>query len=625
MSRIATLGIVGSLDLSSARAEYERFRAEVAQNPIRIAADAAAGGRTFSGQAPPSGNGFSAPSVLTPGANGNGNLNFNPGIFATLSSTITSLNQTVAGLQSAVANLNNAQSGTAQPGLPAGPGGGTSRSGFDNSRFLGLRVGQLGRLATVGFALHEASVLANAYSQLGESYYEARSNPLSQVSAERQFQGAVGTTPIFGGLSLTLAQGLQRMIGGYSKGGLSGFWNATGQGAFEAESDAKQGLSQVTATSARLVLERQFADQGGRFLDEANALNNTDPFGRRIASIRGQRIEFESGLQTERFGREEAIKNEVDPSKKRQLTLDLESWEKSTGRLREQFNRLADAQEKNVRREEEVATLGISLSTTAAQYARAGFGGGAAIARARGGIAKYLPQFDAAGNITGFGNIDESQPEGKRLGDEVRRAYGEAVIEGRAGETRRAGDVQSAINVGRLTRTGRPLDAQIEEIKHEATNARRGVYGQGRLDEIFDLEKEQIADVKRRFSLEGREISTTQGAQTRALMSRLNRDPAEAGQAFLIGAAGLNEATDLANAQRPLAGQRAVNNTVLQLDLLKQTYFDNFRGVQVDPRVMATQGGRQSEDPGSVISAIEKAKQDLIQGFKDAIKDAVDG
>jgi hypothetical protein len=130
---------------------------------------------------------------------------------------------------------------------------------------------------------------------------------------------------------------------------------------------------------------------------------------------------------------------------------------------------------------------------------------------------------------------------------------------------------------------------------------------------------------ERQYTYRSRQVATTLTAQQSALRSALRREPGEAGEAAVMAGEGINNFRELIRAGQLDNATSSFQTSILGLQLLKQTYFDNFRGAQVDPRLIATQGARQSEDLGTVIMAIEKQTEELKSAYRDAMLEAFAG
>jgi hypothetical protein len=274
---------------------------------------------------------------------------------------------------------------------------------------------------------------------------------------------------------------------------------------------------------------------------------------------------------------------------------------------------------------ERAATMGVTetfYTGEATRQARQGWDRNAQLSALD---AEFLPMYDKNGKVVGFQGLDPSAPHAAQLLRNKLTLYEQKVL-----------DIDADVSRDEITRGGRisslaaamsyhPLDAQL--ISLQAQRAAQ-VYGldtsSQRYKDVmseFDLRDESA---RRKYRWDTRSIDAGLSAERSALGSAMRREPGEAQEAYGIGAQGLQTAQDLIRSGHIIGGVNSYENSLAQLRLLRQNYFDNLRGEQVDLNLIATQGGRQSEDPQAVINAIKEAEQNLINGIKEALKEAVD-
>jgi hypothetical protein len=229
---------------------------------------------------------------------------------------------------------------------------------------------------------------------------------------------------------------------------------------------------------------------------------------------------------------------------------------------------------------------------------------------------RFQAQRDAQGNVTSFAAVDQATTarETDAFNAAFQSANSAASLDVDRQDVVRAGALRSQ----QLLLNRQPLQAQYNEIGTRAAKEMTGTTDPFEMIDIAARAANDAALAKQQFNDQSLSIGTTLTGQQNALAEQLARHPAAASTAFTIGAAGLNQARDLINSGRPELAEQARQNTLRQLELTQQDYFDGFRGT-VASRFVETQGGRQSEDPNDVITAIQKAKDELIAGFTTAL------
>jgi hypothetical protein len=683
--RVSTLSIVGQLDLSGAREALAQLRAEAASNPISIGTGGGTG-RTFGGQTVatgPSNAAYVSTGALASGINGaSGNsfggggssFNFNSSNTSFNSAAVT-INQAASSFTAAVANFqssisvltntvntnianttatSNAVNNTSNVtnnivnggGGSGGGGGGTGSRNFFSRGF--------GRTVSAFFLTREILSIAQGeqdyQNELGLAGPNDQRATLKAMLARRQqlFQ-----VPIVGQLASFASD-----WGGYGGGGLNAIR------AQERSNDAGEGVQ-----TARLAFQAYERD-----VNERGDIAATPVSQRRLMSSL-QDFDAEQRRRREEVGKVTAAdlrkRDEAIAGANREYDEFANSWYASLPGPLGGVNALSDYQ-RRTKRDEDIdqarknyttAVGGLNADVPSGTQLPVGRGGSvavvadamrdleqqnraalaegvraAAVAAATGEFAGTIaaggggPNYAAQRRFTratnaaseyetletkGFGAF-AVQASTDRAKEQLEDAHHNVQLEDERISRRGRLDENAAVLAGQ------PLEARLARIRSSRDRALLRLDANdisGRVD-VWNESFGNEAVERRNFGYQAGQIRTTLGGQREALLSGLRREPGAAGEAFTMAASGLNQVSELRQQGRSELAVTAGQNSVLGLQLLQQQFFDAFRGVQVDPRMIATQGGRASEDPGTVSDAIDKGIERIVAAIKDVVDNA---
>ena len=258
-----------------------------------------------------------------------------------------------------------------------------------------------------------------------------------------------------------------------------------------------------------------------------------------------------------------------------------------------------------------------------------------------GAAVAYANEFAAGGGSPNY-QAEQRMRRAKNAADEAvvlaKFGFGPAfhatVLGHRADETiadaihNRQLDIEHTVfqgNIEAMTKdlAGDPLGARLaaSAARYEAQRKALDVNDKKGKDQLDTQEKLEAGQINRQWQTQGALLNLGQVTTRAATLNRLDRSPTAAEAAELAGG-GIMSAVQLEMAGRPAQAQYQLGNTSLALDLLRQNYLDNFRGVQIDLRNIDTQGPRDSEDINRVVSAIDNLQNSLGDRFERAIAEA---
>jgi hypothetical protein len=177
-----------------------------------------------------------------------------------------------------------------------------------------------------------------------------------------------------------------------------------------------------------------------------------------------------------------------------------------------------------------------------------------------------------------------------------------------------------------------PLGARLAEIdtrrRQELADTPTGVSGY--VLDLFGAGPTSVnarADAQKRLAIDEEAFSRKQlgiglEGERQQLLAQLHRDPIGA-EAAGISAAGRIRADELIRQKRRPEALQALNNAMLQEDVLKQNYLNSFRAEQVDLANTFVGNRRDAQDPAEVVKAITDFKNELGKMIKDALSDLV--
>lgn len=652
MSRVATLEIIWQTDLGSAKSKYDEFKRYVETNPPRISFTPTGDGSrvvpTFGGQSqtvvgPAPGQRL----PLTSGSPGGGFITSSGGGLASAPG--------VVGLPGPFAF--NAMTGGQQAGplyAPAAPviaqptmaippmfaAGSPLAAAYAQHQFLNApttatMAGLLPPPAGGGVAPAAAAVAASAASRgnrspfrtllaaygavevgrMGLSYANRSlqrvlaEEPIEAAEADIGFAEDVSSIPILGQLAAL-------------------FTMPDRTGAMSSVTLAKRAQRSVRATTARMRTDRAMKRETAGLERSAFVMGITDDFSQEragaTAEFMGQRREL---LDQERDLEQQYADamSEGNSSAAYDKLRDLNQLRRNMPAKMMALGNVQGARITEINRQQMTAGVSAELSGIESEQALKGNAFGAAMAKIRNQFLKYVPIFDSDGNVTAFANVDEATASGKQLAQGLKRQYNAAVAAAVVDEAKDVIGRRSHISSLEAALSFNPIGARLAELRGERNVALEG------LDPTTDRAKYINRVFEIQTDLEHRELRHQAASSLNRLLAErtsieaaLSRQPSEVGEAATIGATGLDRAAGLYRSNMQYEGRLAKENTLRMLDLTRQQYFDQFRGTQVDLNLIATQGGRQSEDPAAVSAAIEKAKNDLIEGFRRVMQEVVD-
>jgi hypothetical protein len=222
---------------------------------------------------------------------------------------------------------------------------------------------------------------------------------------------------------------------------------------------------------------------------------------------------------------------------------------------------------------------------------------------------------------------DAADPElQNEIGYRQNLQRGERIFSGREGIRRR----EAQTNTTLLRARGKPYTAQIGELaesrKQALQNARYATLNVFGIDLSFDERpsinaeydaKEKLLGAER--ARESRLLNLQLGGRAASLRQLL--DPTMRGgnvigaQAIDIATAGHVQAQQFRDIDRPIQAQQALQNSLLQEQVLGRSYTDSFRAVQFDTRENFI-NPRDQEDIGKVLQSIA----DEVRGLRDDLK-----
>jgi hypothetical protein len=144
----------------------------------------------------------------------------------------------------------------------------------------------------------------------------------------------------------------------------------------------------------------------------------------------------------------------------------------------------------------------------------------------------------------------------------------------------------------------------IAEIPYDE---RPGIQAQGEVERARIRQQHQDRDISTDIALEG---------ERESLQAGLARNPIGA-RAIDIGTAGYLRSRQLELEGEPGEAKKSLANTILEEQLLKQNYFDAFKGEARDTRLFNVTNPRDVTDPAAVVKAINDQTQRVEKAIAD--------